>query len=302
MQKTTRDAMPPVTIYRPHMRHETGIVETWVVMARNVWQARELIWQLFKRDFFAQYKKSFMGATWILLAPLVGILSWVFLQATGVLVPGDVGIPYPAYVLVGTSMWGLFMGLYQASAATLDSGKELIMQVNYPHEAMLFKQTGQQLARFVITLTLNLAILIGLRVMRPEAFAVGFPSWGMLLFPLVALPLFFLAAAVGLFVAMVNVVAVDVTRFFNMGLGFMMYLTPVIYTADTINNELALTIIRWNPLTYLVASCRDILIYGHLYQHNWIGYGLSSLLSIVAFLVSWRLFYVSEGQLVERMV
>ena len=176
------------------------------------------------------------------------------------------------------------------------------MQVNYPHEAMLFKQTGQQLARFVITLALNLAILIGLRLTRPEAFAVGFPSWGMLLFPLVTLPLFFLAAAIGLFVAMVNVVAVDVTRFFNMGLGFMMYLTPVIYPADTFENELVLAIMRWNPLTYLVASCRDILIYGHLYQHNWIGYGLSSLLAIVAFLISWRLFYVSEGQLVERMV
>ncbi len=293
---------PTITIYRPNMRHETGLIETWVVMARNVWASRELIWQLFKRDFFAQYKKSFLGATWIVLAPLVGILSWVFLQATGVLRPGDVGIPYPAYVLVGTSMWGLFLGLYQAASGTLSSGKELIMQVNYPHEAMLFKQIGQQLATFSITLTLNLAILVLLRVFRPEAFAVTFPSWGILLFPLVALPLFFLAAAVGLFVAMVNVVAVDVTRFFNMGLGFMMYLTPIIYTADTINNPLARAIIRWNPLTYLVASCRDILIYGHIYEHHYTGYFVSAGLSLIAFLVSWRLFYVSEGQLVERMV
>ena len=48
-----------ITVYRPNMRHEHGWFECWAVMARNVWGARELIWQLFKRDFFAGYKKSF---------------------------------------------------------------------------------------------------------------------------------------------------------------------------------------------------------------------------------------------------
>jgi lipopolysaccharide transport system permease protein len=293
---------PQVIIYRPNQRHELGLIHTWAVMSRNVWNARELIWQLFKRDFFAQYKKSFLGATWIFVSPVVGILSWVFLQITGVLRPGDVGIPYPAYVLVGTSMWGLFLGLFYAAEGTLQAGKELILQVNYPHEAMLFKQVGQQLANFCITLALNLGVLILLRIFRPQGFEITFPNWGLLLFPFVILPLFFLASAMGLVVAMIHVVAVDISRFFALGMGFMMYLTPIIYSTDTINNPISLAIIRWNPLTYLVCSARDVLIYGHLYQHNYTAYFISAGLSFLAFLVSWRLFYVSEGQLVERMV
>ena len=67
------------TIYRPHQRHELGFFRTWIVMASHIIDARELIWQLFNRDFFASYKKSFIGISWIFISPIVGIISWVFL-------------------------------------------------------------------------------------------------------------------------------------------------------------------------------------------------------------------------------
>jgi len=291
-----------LTIYRANQRHETGLFKTWIVMASNVWGARELIWQLFKRDFFAVYKKSFIGVGWVFIAPILGVAQWVFLQLTGVLQAGEVGIPYPVYILIGTSMWGMFMGMYTAASETLTSGTDLILQVNYPHEALLFKQMAHQMANFVITLALNLIVLIGMHFMMPDAFAIDFPSWGMLLFPLIMLPVLFFSAAIGLFIAMVNVVAIDVTKFVNMGMAFMLYLTPVIYTAEKISNPIALLIIQWNPLTYLICSCRDILIYGTVYQGNWEAWVWAALLSFIMFMISWRLFYISENKLVERMV
>ncbi len=294
--------MQPITIYRPNQRHEHSLLHTWTVMALNVWRARELIWQLFKRDFFAQYKKSFLGVSWILLAPIAGIFSWVFLQLSGVLVPGEVGIPYPAYVLVGTSMWGLFIGLFHAASDTLESGKSLIMQVNYPHEAMLFKQAGQMLATFAITLILNATVLMILRVVQPEGFEITFPNWGLVFFPLTLIPLFLFASALGLIVAMIRVVAIDVHRIIAMGLGFLMFLTPIIYSVDTITNPISLAIIKWNPLTYLVCSARDVLIFGHVFQHNYTAYFIAAAISFILFMFSWRLFYVSEGQVVERMI
>ena len=294
--------MNHITVYRPHQRHEHGLIHTWTVMSRNVWKSRELIWQLFKRDFFAQYKKSFLGATWIFIAPVAGIVSWVFLQMAGVLRPGDVGIPYAAYVLIGSSMWGLFMGLFGAASGTLSAGSGLIMQVNYPHEAMLFKQVGQKMANFCITMVLNLSVLIVLRVVQPEGFSIPFPNHGLLLFPLVILPLFFLASAIGLLVAMIQVVAVDISRLINTLMGFLMYLTPIIYSADTITNPWSRAAIRWNPLTYLVCSARDMLIFGRLYENNLQAYLIAAFASFFIFLMAWRLFYVSESQLIERMV
>ena len=279
-----------ITIYRPNQRHDLGFFETWSVMSRNIWNSRELIWQLFKRDFFASYKKSFIGITWIFVAPIMGIISWVFLQMTGMLKPGDVGIPYPAYVLVGTSMWGLFMGFYNSATQTLSAGQALVMQVNYPHEVLLFKQTAQQVANFVISFGLNLAVLIAFNVI---------PSWKTIFFPLVALPMFFLGAAIGLILSMISIVAIDISKAINMGMGLLMYITPVIYS-NKVDNAFVQIVAKWNPLTYLVCSCRDIIIYGRLY--NATGYFICTGLSLILFLIAWRLFFVSEQKIIERMI
>jgi len=279
-----------ITIYRPNQRHDLGFFETWAVMSKNIIKSRELIWQLFKRDFFASYKKSFLGITWIFVAPIMGIVSWVFLNMTGMLRPGNVGIPYPAYVLVGTSMWGLFMGFFNSASETLSAGQALVMQVNYPREAILFKQTSQHLANFLITFATNIAVLLVLGVI---------PSWKIIFFPLVVLPLFFVGAAVGLITSMISIVAVDISRIINIGMGLAMYITPVIYS-DKVNSQMAQSIIKWNPLTYLVCSARDIIIYGRLYNIK--GYIFCALLSFLFFLISWRLFYVSEDRIIERMI
>lgn len=279
-----------VTVYRPNMRHELGFFETWGVMARNIWQARELIWQLFKRDFFAGYKKSFIGIAWVIISPVMSILSWVFLQQAGVLKPGDMGVPYPIYVMVGTSMWGLFLGFFNSASSTLEAGTGLLMQVNYPHEALLFKQIATQLANFLIGLVFTVCLMMAFKVV---------PSWGVLLLPLVAFPLFLLGTAMGLMMALINVVATDLSRIVRMAMTVLMYTTPIIYAAD-VPNEYIRTSIQWNPLTYLVCSCRDVIIFGRLYEPS--RYYLCAGMAFVLFMISWRLFYVSEDKIVERMV
>ena len=278
------------TTYKPNQRHELGFFQIWSVMTKNIIRSRELIWQLFKRDFLASYKKSFIGISWMFLAPIFGIVSWIFLRMTGMLQPGELGVPYPVYVLIGTSMWGLFMGFYTSASKTLSAGASLVMQVKYPHEALLFKETGQHFAQFLITLAVNIIVLVAFGVV---------PGWQIIFFPLVILPLFFLGAAIGLVFSMVSIVAVDISRIVNMGLGLLMWLTPIVYS-DKVDSEFVQTVIKWNPLTYLVCSARDIIIYGRLYDTT--GYVICAGASILLFLISWRLFYVSEDQIIERMI
>jgi lipopolysaccharide transport system permease protein len=214
----------------------------------------------------------------------------VFLKATGMLQPGHLDIDYVPYVLVGSSMFGLFMGLYAAASGTLAAGRELILQVKYPHEALLFKQVGQQAANFVIAFVLVLVVMLIYRVI---------PSPGLILLPVVALPLFFLATAMGLMISMIGVVAIDVSRAWDMVMALLLYATPIIYS-DQVSDPFVQTIIMWNPVTHLVCSCRDMVIYGRLFDP--LGYAVSSLIALVAFLISWRLFYVSESRLVERIL
>lgn len=276
--------------YEPNSRQKTGFLMSLFVMVRNIKNSRELIWQLFKRDFLAAYKKSFLGIGWIILAPIFGIMSWVFMNYAGVLKPGDVGIPYPAYILLGTSLWGLFMGFYQSASETLNAGQGFIMQVKYPHEALLAKQILQQLANFLASFFVILIVLL--------LFGVT-PSWKIFLLPILILPMLFLGAGIGLLVSVIGVVANEVRRISDVVLGMLIFFTPIIYSADSMGGMIA-QIIKMNPLTYIVGGVRDAIAYGRIENvayFIWAGIG-----SFVFFLLAWRLFYVSEEKVIEKMI
>jgi lipopolysaccharide transport system permease protein len=282
--------MENITTYIPNQRAKTGFFRTWKVMAKNIINSRELIWQLFRRDFLMSYKKSFLGMAWIFISPVIGIISWVFMNATGILAPGDVGIPYPAYVLLSSSIWGLFMGFFTSATGTLTAGAGFIMQVKFPHEALLMKQTAQQLANFLLGFILNIIILIAFGVI---------PSWKIIFFPLAVIPLFLLGAGIGLVVSVINVVAVDLTQGFNLLMSLLMYVTPVIYS-NRVSSHALQTIMEYNPLTYLVGNVRDMIIYGRFDHPDRFLY--ATLLALVIFLFSWRLFYISEEKVIEKMI
>ena len=236
------------------------------------------------------YKKSFLGMTWLFLTPIMGIISWVFMNATGVLAPGDVGIPYPAYVLLSTSIFGLFGGFFNAASGTLTAGIGFINQVNYPHDVMLIKQALVQLAGFIITFLINIVVLLIFGVI---------PSWMVVLLPVFILPIFFLGSAVGLFSTIIGTVATDLNKLIAFAIGLLLYLTPVIYSPK-VQNPVLQTIIKWNPLTYLIGGARDAIIYGRIEHFS--SYLISVGVSLVLFLFMWRVFYITEEKIIEKMI
>jgi len=271
-------ASETITVYEADQKRKLGFFKIWFVMIKNIKDSKELIWQLFRRDFIMAYKKSFLGMTWIFISPAIGIISWVFMNATGILQPGDVGIPYPAYVLLSTSVWGLFQGFFTSASMTLSAGAGFIMQVKYPHEALLVKQTAEHLANFLLGFLLNIIVLIAFGVI---------PSWKIIFFPVVILPLFFLGAGIGLLVSVISVVALDVTKGVSFMFTILMYITPVIYSSK-VSNPLLQKVMYYNPLTYLVGNVRDLIIYGRFENITLFAY--SSLFAVIVFLLSWRFF------------
>ena len=171
------------------------------------------------------------------------------------------------------------MGVYNASAGSLIGSSSLIKQINFTHEALVLKEIANTLAGFLISAG---TLMIGLLL-----FGI-YPSWTAIFFPFTLLPILSLGMGIGMLVAVITVVAHDVNKMGNMLLGFVMFLTPIIYT-PTIENRLIQTIVFWNPLSYLIGGARDLLLYGHI--GNVSGYLLSTILSLVVFLLSWAFFF-----------
>jgi lipopolysaccharide transport system permease protein len=164
------------------------------------------------------------------------------------------------------------------------------MQVKYPHEALLAKQIFQQLANFLASFVVTLIVLLVFHVV---------PSWLIFLFPILILPMLFLGAGIGLLVSVMGVVATEIRRMVDVAMGMLIFFTPIIYSADSTGGIIA-KIIKINPLTYIVGGVRDAIAYGridHLDYFIWSGIG-----SLVFFLFAWRLFYISEEKVIEKMI
>ncbi len=278
-----------IVVYEPNYRAKEKFLAVWLHMARNVIVSKDLVFQLFKRDFLLAYKRSFLGVGWIFISPFLGIVSWIIMNSANILDPGDVGMPYPAYILISTSIWGLLMGFYQSASDTLYTGLPFILDIKCPHEILLVKQTAQHLANFFLSFLLTIAVLMVFKIQ---------PSWKIVFLPLVIVPIFFLGAGIGLVAALLRVVMPDIKRWLDFAMQLLMFFTPVVY-AENVPNHAIRTMMAFNPLTYLIGGARDVVIEGRI-NHVW-NFAASTVLAAAVFLLAARVFYLSEDRAIERM-
>lgn len=280
-----------VRVIRPNIRFEHGWLRCFLQMMGNIIRHKNLIVQLVKRDLFSLNKKSFIGTTWIIISPVIGIISWFFLQRTHILNPGNTAVPYPAYLLLGTLLWGCFMSVFSAVSASLSSHKHLISQASFPHETLFMAQTLLRTIHFAASLLLVFGIFALLNIPM---------DWKTIFFPFTLIPLLLYAVSIGLIVSAFSIVSYDVNRLVTGGFSLIMFITPVIYSPEIIKNQALKNIIQVNPLTHILCSARDIVFHGTLYSTD--GFVISSLFSVLCFFVSWRIFYVSEEKVIERLL
>ncbi|NBS65135.1 MAG: sugar ABC transporter permease, partial [Betaproteobacteria bacterium] len=98
----------------------------------EIFFSRHVIWHLFKRDFVAQFRQKLLGYFWVVIAPLLAILPFVFLYRTGILNPGETPMPYPIYIVIGMGIWGFLSNVFVVVSGGLQGNQDLIMKTNIP--------------------------------------------------------------------------------------------------------------------------------------------------------------------------
>ncbi len=181
------------------------------------------------------------------------------------------------------------MGFYQSASDSLYTGMPFILDIKCPQEILLVKQTAQHLAGFLLGFAITIAVLFAFQIR---------PSWTIVFFPLAVLPLFFLGASIGMIAAILRVVMPDLKRWLDFGMQLLMFITPVIYS-EKVESNLLQAIIKYNPLTYLIAGARDTLIHGRIEHFE--AFALASFFSFAVFLLASRTMYLSEDKVIERM-
>lgn len=258
--------------------------------ATNLHRYRYLSWQLVRSNLVGGYKKSFIGLGWMLILPLITVATWILLNGAGVVEPGETGIAYPAYVLLSTSIWGFFMEMYRTSSQVLTDRGRVVVMNSFPYEVLLMEKVIVHLINFSIPLALNIIVLL--------IFGVRFQWWSLLLFPISLVPLLLFGLGIGMVVAVMRVIAVDICTLIDEGMKVLMFLTPVVY-APRIDQGWLGIFNRYNPLAYLISFSRELLINSDFYKAP--AYLLCALFCFLFFYLTLRFYLNFSKRVLERV-
>ena len=275
-------------VYEPDRFVRVGFFASWKEMAISLLQSRELIWRLFVRDFSAKYRQSLLGILWALLNPIITVGIFVFLNRAGILNIGETSVPYPVFALIGLSIYGIFStGLSVCSSSIIGAGT-MVVKINFPKISLVIASMGQAMIDFLVRFMLVIILLL--------VYGIA-PHWTLLIFPLTLLPLIFLTLGLGLMLSLLAGIFRDIIYLVSFLTTLFLFLMPVLYPAPQAGIFAALN--AWNPLSHLIVGCRDILISGSFSDSH--SFLWASAFSILLFLVSWRIFFISESRIAERV-
>jgi lipopolysaccharide transport system permease protein len=190
----------------------------------ELWEFRELLYFLTKKELQVRYKQSLFGAGWAVLQPigLTAIFSLIFGKLVSV--PSE-GVPYPLYVLTGMTVW-IFVATGTAqSAASLVGESELVTKVYFPRLVIPLAKILSWLVDLLIALAV-LFVVAGLYGRWPPVQVLTVPLWVAIAIGTVV--------GVGVLASAVNVKYRDVVAVLPLAIQVWLFLSPVAYPATLV--------------------------------------------------------------------
>ncbi len=212
---------------------------------------RDLVAQLILRNVKARYKRSILGVAWTMVNPLLTMLVLTLVFSAVFRFPTR---QYALYVLSGLLAWNFFAQTTVAAMGDLIWSGGLIGRIFLPKSAFAVSAIGTGLVNLLLALVPFAVIAI----------VVGGPiTPALLLLPIPILCLAAFALGIGLAVSTAAVYFQDVMPTYEILLTAWLYLTPVIYPIDMVPQGVQ-SVLRWNPMTYLVALFRAVVYDGQV--------------------------------------
>ena len=274
--------------YEPDNYLKKGYSAIFREISKELKANRWLIFQLFKRDFLAIYKQSFIGIMWAIILPLVTAGTFVVLNGAGVFNAGSISVPYALYAVLGIAIWSLFSTGLIAGANSLVTAGALITKINFSKKSLVIASMGQIVLSFSIQLCLVVVLLAYYRFV---------PSAAIVLIPLLVIPLVLFTLGLGFMLSLLNSILRDIGNMLSVLVTFLLLLTQILYAKPTAGVLAVFT--TYNPLYYLVVVPRDLALIGT--TSAWNGFVLASALAAGIFLICLIIFHLTETRVAERV-
>lgn len=253
---------------------------------KELYNYREMMYNLVKKDLRTRYKGSILGFLWTFINPLLQLIIYTIVFS--IIMRANVEKFY-IYLFVALIPWIFFTTALQGGATSILSGKDLIKKVYFPRAIIPLSVVN---AAFMNMLFSMVIVFIALVVS-----GIGL-SWYIIFLPIVMIVEYLFALGLALIFAALTVYFRDLEHILAIVIMGWFYLTPIVYTMDTVPEQYR-GYYKLNPMTDIIAVYREILYYKQMPEFRTIvGILVWSILCII---VGYVLFQRLQKHFVEEL-
>lgn len=233
-------------------------INSWINLVYSVVVNRNLILNLAQNDFKTKYAGSYLGAIWAFVQPVVTILVYWFVF--GVAFKGGPvhGCPYVLWLVSGLIPWFFFQEALQSCTNSLIEYNYLVKKVvfNIGIIPMVKVLSAFFVHLFFVAILIVIYCVSGYGV-AIQAIQVVYYSICMVV----------LVVGLGYLTSALVVFFRDLGQIIGIVLQIGIWLTPIMWNYETIGGIFG-TILRLNPMFYIVNGYRESLIFHQWFWNN----------------------------------
>ncbi len=243
----------------------------------DVWNYRDLLGLLVRRDFVSFYKQTILGPLWFFIQPLFTTIIFTFVFGNLAQISTD-GLPQPLFYMAGITAWGYFAECLTKTSTVFKDNANIFGKVYFPRLIMPLSIVVSNLVKFAVQMILFI-LLVGYYLLTGHQFG---PNWYILLFPVVVLLMACLGLGLGMIISALTTKYRDLAFLVTFGVQLLMYATTVIYPLSTALEKYPkyAWIIEYNPMTPLIETFRFGFLGSGTFSWQSLGY-----CSIATFLI-----------------
>jgi lipopolysaccharide transport system permease protein len=245
------------------MRLATLAIEIFVSPWRILWQNRNLLGQLCKRDLMARYRGSVLGIIWSILLPLMmlSIYAFVFGEVFksrwgNAPVPVTLAekLSFALILFVGLIVFNWLAECLSKTPNSILNNSNYVKRVVFPLEILPVIPVIIGAFHF----TMSFVVFIAFTLLSPLEITI---YW--LVVPLLILPYFICLVGIAWLLASLGVYFRDMEQMVPAITSALMFLSPVFYSIQALP-EIYHPWLMANPLTFIIEAMRNLLFWHKL--------------------------------------
>lgn len=260
---------------------------------REIWDYRDLMGLMIRRDFVATYKQTLLGPFWYIITPLFNIVvySFIFNKIAGI---STEGVPPLLFYLTGLTLWTYFSTVLTNTSNTFVANAAIFGKVYFPRLIIPISVSISSMIRFLIQFILLFIFII---VYYFLGYNTHFSIFTILI-PVIFIITAVLALGFGIIISSLTTKYRDLQNFLAFGMQLWLFITPIVYPVSAIPEKFK-WIVMINPVTPLI----DAFKYGIIGVGNVNVYGLiySLCFTLVVFATGVLVFNKVEGNFMDTV-